>query len=64
MEDSSSKNKKQKNKESKPNSKKGEIIEEGDTKNALPITERASKNLYNSIFRISLKHNGENICKK
>ena len=64
MEDSSSKNKKQKNKESKPNLKKGEIIEEGDTKKALPITERASKNLYNSIFRISLKHNGENICKK
>ena len=58
MEDSCSENKKQKKEEEpKAKSKNGEIVEEGDTNNARPITDRASKNLYNSIFRI----NGGNI---
>ena len=45
----------------KANIKKGEIIEEGNTNNAPPISERASKKLYNSIFRISFTYNGKNI---
>ena len=42
-------------------SKNGEIKEEGITNNAPPISEKASKKLYNSIFRISIKHNEGNI---
>ena len=45
----------------KENPKKGEIIEEGNTNNAPPISERVSKKLYKSIFRISFTYNGKNI---
>ena len=42
--------------ESKENTKKGEIKDEGITNNVPPIPERASKKLYNSIFRIIVNH--------
>ena len=55
----SSENKKpKKDNEQKTNSKREERIDEGNTNNAPPISERASKKLYNSIFRISVKYKG------
>ena len=47
--------------EPKVNTKKQEIIKEGNTDSAPPIQERDSKKLYNSIYRINVESKEGNI---
>ena len=57
-----SENKEQKiEEEPKVNTKKQEIIKEGNTDSAPPIQERDSKKLYNSIYRINVESKEGNI---